>query len=132
MNEETKKWLTKALNDYRTAQKLLSFPEDEIITDSVCFHAQQAVEKLLKAFLIENNINFGRTHNVEYLIKLCSTVDNEFENLFDITKRLEYYAVEVRYPDEFYIPSVEEAKEAFKAAERVKDFVFGKLKGTFD
>ncbi len=87
MKDETKKWITKAMNDYKTAGMLLSFPEEEIITDSVCFHAQQAVEKFLKGFLVEKNIEFGRTHSIEYLLKLCSTIDDEFSDLYDITKK---------------------------------------------
>jgi len=30
----------------------------------VCYHAQQAVEKILKAILTEKKIEFSRTHNV--------------------------------------------------------------------
>lgn len=41
---------------------------------------------------------------------------------------LKFYAVEVRYPDEFYIPSINEAKECFDIASRVKDFVLKKLR----
>lgn len=115
------------MNDYKTAEKLLNFPEDEVITDTLCFHCQQAVEKFLKAYLVYNRIEFGRTHSIEYLIRLCSTVDKEFESLYDITKNLTDYAVWIRYPDEFYIPTVEEAKEAFEAARQVKQFVFKKL-----
>jgi len=40
---------------------------------------------------------------------------------------LGFYAVEIRYPDEFYIPSITEAKEAFQIAQKVKDFVLKKL-----
>ncbi|MCM8809702.1 MAG: HEPN domain-containing protein [Candidatus Omnitrophica bacterium] len=93
--------------------KLLSMPEEEIVTDTLCFHCQQTVEKFLKAFLINAGIDFGKTHSIEYLIKLCSCVDKEFENLYEKVKGLTDYAVEVRYPDEFYIPTLEEAKEAF-------------------
>ncbi len=127
IEKEVKNWLIKALNDYKTAEKLLSLPEKEIITDTLCFHCQQAVEKLLKAFLVQNKIEFERTHSLEYLIKLCSSVDKSFESLYGITKKLAFYAIEIRYPDEFYIPSVEEAKEAFRNAKEVKEFVFKKL-----
>ncbi len=128
INNEAKKWLIKAINDYKSAQKLLSQPEEEIITDTACFHCQQAVEKMLKAFLINYDIEFGRTHSIEYLIKLCSKIDKDFERLYEITEGLTEYAVEVRYPEEFYIPSVEEAKEAFDAATKVKEFVLKKLR----
>jgi hypothetical protein len=40
---------------------------------------------------------------------------------------LTFYAVEVRYPNEFYIPSVEEAQESFEIVLKVKDFILEKL-----
>ena len=128
IDEEIKRWLIKAINDYKSAQKLLSQPEEEIITDTACFHCQQAVEKMLKAFLLNYNIEFGKTHSIEYLIKLCSKIDKEFEKLYEIIEGLTEYAIDVRYPDEFYIPSIEEAKEAFDTATKVKEFVLRKLK----
>ena len=38
------------------------------------------------------------------------------------------YAVEFRYPDDFYIPSIEETKEAYNLALKVKDFVLERIK----
>lgn len=37
------------------------------------------------------------------------------------------YAVEVRYPDVFYMPSRVEAEESIAIANIIKDFVFRKL-----
>ncbi|MEM3489235.1 MAG: HEPN domain-containing protein [Nitrososphaerota archaeon] len=128
INEEVRKWLIKAMNDYKTAEKLINLPEEEVITDTLCFPCQQAVEKLLKAFLINAGVDFGRVHSLEYLIKLCSNLDDEFEGLYEITANLTDSVVEVRYPDEFYIPTINEAQEAFESARRVKDFIFEKLK----
>lgn len=125
INEETKKWLIKGLNDFKTAEKLINLPEDEIITDTLCFHCQQAVEKFLKAFLIHNNKEFERVHSLEYLIKLSSEIDKEFEILYETAASLNDYAITVRYPDEFYIPSIEEARKAFKLARKAKEFISG-------
>jgi hypothetical protein len=38
-----------------------------------------------------------------------------------------FYAVDIRYPDEFYVPSVDEAHECFKIVLQVKDAVFKKM-----
>jgi hypothetical protein len=35
--------------------------------------------------------------------------------------------VDIRYPDNFYIPSLEEAKECFRIAEEIKEFVLMKI-----
>ena len=37
------------------------------------------------------------------------------------------YAVEIRYPDDFYIPDIDEAKAAYEVALKVKDFVIWKI-----
>jgi len=60
MDDETKKWLLKAFNDYKTAERLIGGTSDEIITDTLCFHCEQFVEKSLKAFLVSKKIDFKR------------------------------------------------------------------------
>ncbi len=52
----------KAESDLKSAQILLD--AEEPLTDAIYFHAQQAVEKLLKAFLTRKDIKAGRTHSV--------------------------------------------------------------------
>ncbi len=104
----------------------LSFPNEEIPTGAVCFHAQQCVEKLLKAFLVYHQKEFGRTHNIEFLIRLCSEIDKDFAHLS--SGDLSFYAVEVRYPDDFYVPSIEESRECYSIAVNAKEFIFNKLK----
>ena len=40
------------------------------------------------------------------------------------------YAVEARYPDDFYMPSAEETERAIEIADAVKQFVLKKFKVT--
>ena len=97
------KWLSKAEDDLTVAEHEMATPEDERVTDAVCFHCQQAVEKYLKTYLIRCNVDFGKTHNLEYLLELCSKQDEEFSAIE--VSNLTFYAVEVLYPGEFYTPS---------------------------
>ena len=111
----------------------LKTAEDELktknaVTNTVCFHTQQCVEKYLKAYLSLVGHPFGKTHDIAELIELCKRYDKEFEKLYQLNAhRLTRYAVEVRYPDEFYIPSVKEAKESIEIAENVKKFISEKI-----
>jgi HEPN domain-containing protein len=118
-------WLIKADNDYKTIEN--EFSSVEPVTDSICYHAQQGAEKYLKLFLVANGIDPLKTHNITILIRECEKIDSEFSCLVG-TDYLSDYAVELRYPDSFYIPVLEESKEAYESAKRVRDFVLERLK----
>lgn len=65
-----------------------------------CFHAQQAVEKALKAVMFLHGLEFRRTHDLE---ELAGTLADAGINLplgDDELRRLTPYAVEFRYDDE--------------------------------
>lgn len=111
MNDFLNSWLAKAVNDLKISQHELALDEEEVVTDAVCFHCQQAVEKFLKAYLIFKDVDFGRTHNLELLQQLCSRYDSHFLN-FDFGQ-LSEYAVNVRYPDDFTTPGIEDARAAY-------------------
>ncbi|MCD6551379.1 HEPN domain-containing protein [Thermotoga sp.] len=121
-----KRWIQKAESDLKTARILMESKGSP--TESICFHSQQAVEKLLKAYLTFANIRVGKTHDIATLLELCIEKDEDFKKL-DLEKleELTFYAVDVRYPDTFYIPSREEAKEALSLAETLRDFILKKL-----
>jgi len=125
MTEYVRQWLTKASNDLKVAEHEIVLAPEDMVTEAICFHCQQAVEKFLKAYLITQGIEFGRTHNLEYLLELCATVDKEFEGL-DVGN-LTFYAVEIRYPDEFYVPTLAEARESLEIARKVKEFVLKRI-----
>jgi len=127
MNEDTaRKWILKAESDLKIAKDELTM--EDPATDAICFHAQQCAEKYLKAYLICNNKEIRKTHDIAELIRMCSEIDSEFNRLNrEGIVALTDYAVEIRYIDDFYFPSVEEAKIAIKLAEEVKNFVLKKL-----
>lgn len=125
IDDYIKKWIIKALEDFKVAKHELDLDEGEIATGAVCFHCQQCVEKLLKAYLISKNADFGKIHDLKLLLKFCTEQDPKFDDIS--VGNLTFYAVEVRYPDEYYIPSVDEAKECFDILSKIKNFVFKKL-----
>jgi len=119
-----KLWKIKAEHDIKAAEKEL-FSIDPL-TDIVCFHAQQAAEKYLKYFLVSKGEVPSKTHNLKELLIKCISFDEEFKQLDYIIFMTEY-AVEMRYPDDFYIPTIKEANEAYKAALNVSKFVLSKI-----
>ena len=65
----------------------------------VCFHAQQAVEKSLKAVLFARRIESRRTHSLTELASLLQQHGIESPVADDYLLRLNPYAVTFRYDD---------------------------------
>ena len=118
-------WIAKAENDFISAQRLLSFEHPTY--DTICFHCQQSAEKYLKAYLVKLGIPFPKTHDLGRLIEICSQSDTAFDTLMDKAELLSNYGVEVRYPDEWYLPSAKETQEALEIAEEIKTFVLHRI-----
>lgn len=125
-NETVKKWCIRADHDLKIGKdEMLT---DDASTDMICFHMQQCVEKYLKAFMIAHGKEITKTHILSLLIQQCIEIDEDFNGLFEIeADRLTMYAVEVRYPDDFYMPSIEETDRAIEIAEFARRFVREKL-----
>ena len=113
-------WLTKADNDLKTAE--FGLTAEEPITDTICFHCQQAVEKYLKMYLTIKGNDPSITQNISILVEKCALYDATFKELHRFVF-LTSYAVSLRYPDDFYMPEIEEAEEALTAARDVRGFV---------
>lgn len=62
--------LRKARQDELVLERLLD--DREVDDDTLGFHAQQAVEKLLKAVLASRGVGYPRTHNLRILIELLT------------------------------------------------------------
>lgn len=120
-----KEWIHKARNDLGMAK--LALDNEAEYTDAICFHCQQAVEKYLKAYLIDQDISFKRTHSLSYLLDLMHDIENVSESLYQQAEILESYAVEIRYPDDWYEPTKEEAAEAYKIALEFKKYVLNRV-----
>jgi HEPN domain-containing protein len=119
-----KLWQVKAENDLKTIEN--EFGAETPVTDTICFHAQQAAEKYLKSYLVSKQVPFRNTHSITEILRSCIEIDTEFEEL-SFAVFLTAYAVDLRYPDDFYIPDISEAREAFRIAKEVKSFVEKKI-----
>jgi len=116
-NDYLKTWLFRANEDIAVIEKLFE-SEPELYASTICFHAQQAVEKFLKAFLVFHNIDFPKTHDLDYLLFECKKIDAKN---FDIDLgSLTDFGVSIRYPDDFYLPDKDETAQYRGIALKVK------------
>jgi HEPN domain-containing protein len=65
--------------------------------DAICFHATQAVEKVLKGFIIDNGQDVKKSHNLIYLWNEAVKIDTIFNDIQDDCKLLNNYTAWVRY-----------------------------------
>ena len=115
--ELARQWLAKAQNDLLNADNNLN--AEQVPLDTVCFHCQQAVEKMLKAFLVGNGHPHPFTHDLLLLLQHVLPIHVNAEQLRDALSLLMPYAVEIRYPGDEFTPTEEDAQEARQAAEEV-------------
>ena len=121
VDELVRKWLEKADHDLVTAEHTLTL-EDGCPFDTVCFHAQQCVEKCMKAVLVRAQVPFRKTHDLEDL-KLMLPAAFELPLPAEDLARLTPYATDTRYPDDWAPILRDEAVWAVKAARRVRSAV---------
>src|SRR5689334_7226087 len=95
--EDVRAWLSKAALDLKAATHEMSAPDKELWGD-ILFHAQQAAQKSLKAFLAWHDVPFRKTHNLEELGQQCETVDPTMAAIATEAAPLTEYAWKFRYP----------------------------------
>lgn len=118
-------WAKYADEDIMTAELLL---RENGTPNQICFHAQQAAEKYLKGFLSFHKKKFEKVHQLSYLLQLCAGINSAFEGLREDIFYLTRFYIETRYPGDFPEFSHQDAKKAYEAALRVKEFVLMKVK----
>ncbi|ARA94890.1 hypothetical protein AWN76_018170 [Rhodothermaceae bacterium RA] len=108
-------WLRYARSDLALAR---ATPPPGVLTEVLCFHAQQAAEKALKAVLVHHGRAVPRTHNLTTLPeRLPETL--ALPPGLNAAKALSVYAVIARYPADIEPVSAEECQEALRLAEIV-------------
>ena len=118
-------WLKRAKSNLIRAGQPKS---EEVFWEDLCFDAQQAVEKSLKAVLLFYNIPFRFVHDIAELLTGLEKNGINLPEQIRAAAELSDYAVETRYPGPMEPVSEEEYKEAVKIAEMVVSWVEGLLK----
>ena len=123
MNVESNlaEWIRLAEMDMATARHMFYTYHPKPL-EIVCFHAQQAAEKMLKCFLISQGIETPKTHDMQTLCELCADIENSFEKIYEAAVLLTPYAVIPRYPAELGLIE-QDAEKAIGHADEVVNFV---------
>jgi HEPN domain-containing protein len=116
-----RQWIAKAEEDLKNAEHTLTLVEDCPFS-TVCFHAQQCVEKYLKALLIFHALDFPRTHDVVKLFHILPA-HNRPDIPLAALATLNRYVVETRYPGDWEPFDREEANDAVDIARDLRQKV---------
>ena len=124
MNEAAT-WFEFARTDLRMAELALGAG----LFNQACFHAHQAVEKLLKGFILARGRHVPRTHSLLDLGCLAQELGfpQELRNKIRI---LDGYYLPTRYPDALpylsHLPQRKEAEEAIALAKEAWQWIMGR------
>ena len=125
MKEVSRDWLKAATDDLETIAKII---DHEHLTNIVAFHAQQAVEKSLKAVIEEYGLEITKIHSLARLVEitrpyLSMALDDT------LVETLDRLYIDARYPGELGLlpsgkPSRNDAKRFSDFANRIYDTVY--------
>jgi HEPN domain-containing protein len=121
---DVEKWIHFAQMDFDSAVALAEKfrPPLEI----VCYHCQQAAEKILKAYIIAKTNTLTKTHVLVDLLNTCVQYSAEFDVFKNTSISLTAYIALTRYPSS--IDLTEQAMtQALKDAQDILEFTKSKL-----
>lgn len=124
MNPLTLEWIQKAEADYDAIELHQQAASPNF--DFICFHAQQCIEKYLKAWLQETDIRFAKTHNLKELLDLILPIIPDWNVWQSDFSMVSQHAVDFRYPGRS--ATTEDAHHAIDVCERVRQAVRVELK----
>jgi len=124
MNPLTLEWVQKAEGDYAAIALHQQVASPNF--DMLCFHAQQCIEKHLKAWLQEANTPFSKTDDLETLLDLIAPTVPAWQTWQNDFAKISDHAVDLRYPGKFATAS--EAQHAMKVCSVVRQAIRSELK----
>ena len=124
---DAKAWMVKAWRDLETARRAADGKPP--FYDVAVYHCQQSAEKAVKAFLVQHDKSYEKTHDIEVLVDLACEIDTSFSKLADAADVLTPYATRFRYPNSTFAvePKPGEYQEALQHAQTIFDFVVNLL-----
>ena len=112
-------WLRRAESNLNIA---IRSKGESVFLEDLCFEAQQSAEKALKALLIFIKGDYPKVHSFTVLLNQLEGQVLVPVSILEVVE-LSDYAVQVRYPGDYYPVSEEEYERAIELATRVIEWV---------
>jgi HEPN domain-containing protein len=75
------------------------YPEDYMY-NVICFHATQAIEKLLKSYIINNGKTIEKIHDLDHLHKAAMEIDDSFLKIKNDCVLLNEFVPDIKYSEQ--------------------------------
>lgn len=109
-------WLRRAKSNLALASQ----PKlEQVYWEDLCFEAQQAAEKAIKAVLLSKGVRFRFVHDIAELLTLLEQNSVTIPETVRAAAALTDYSVEARYPGPFEPVTESEFTEALRIARSV-------------
>ena len=113
--DDPREWLNRARGNLAKAK----VPVPGGYLEDLCFDAQQAGEKAIKAVLIARHVDFPYTHDLSYLLTVLETHGESIPDAIRQAEELTRYAARTRYPGFEEPVSETDYQDAISIAEAV-------------
>lgn len=126
VKKEVAEWILRANRDLDEAKFLF---ESNRPLENAAYFVHQAIEKYLKAFLISNNWELEKTHDLVKLAKEAIKSNKSFEKFIPALEEITNFYVESRYPVGYEVEyTTKEIKKGLKVAKEIGETVRQKVK----
>ena len=124
---DIQKWIQFAEQDYDLVTAIMETHSPyPIPVNIVCYHCQQSVEKILKAYLLAQGNTLEKTHDLKALLEQCCRYSSDFDSFKTACIKLTSYISSSRYPSDTEILE-QDMKLSIQAAGKILEFTKSKL-----
>ena len=113
--DDPREWMNRARSSLAIAKNRVP----QAYLEDLCFEAQQAAEKSIKAVMIARNIEFPYVHDLDRLLSLLEDEGEVIPASIRQVSKLTKYATVTRYPGDMGPVTAQEYAEATAIAEAV-------------
>ncbi|MBI3078693.1 MAG: HEPN domain-containing protein [Deltaproteobacteria bacterium] len=124
--DDPREWLNRAKSNLERARADLRL--SGVYLEDLCFDAQQAAEKAIKALLIKRGIAFPYVHDLARLLTLLEETEGEIPESVRRAEELTRYAMVTRYPGLAEPVTERHYHEAVATAQAVIEWVEPRLR----
>ncbi|NOX53319.1 MAG: HEPN domain-containing protein [Planctomycetes bacterium] len=126
--DDPREWINRARSNLARARNVIP----EAYLEDLCFDAQQAAEKAIKAVLIHRGVPFPYIHDLARLLALLEQDGEPIPDEIQEADQLTRYAVAARYPSFVEPVSEDQYRAALACAEAVVQWAEDRIRSATD